>query len=374
MTRKKVGIITFHASHNYGSMLQAYALQQVIMGMGYDCEVINFRTSRQKGFYCPPFMRGTILGRIKRTLIYLPFICSFMKKHRLFESFLKEKLILTPKEYSTIDELGTANFDFDYYISGSDQIWNKLCFDFDWAYFLPFVNNGKRIAYAPSMGPEPEKSFDNNYASKIKTLLLKYDAISVREKKTALKLKDFTGNDYDVMLDPTLLLSNSYWVKIAGDKPMISGRYIFLYTPWFNAVVFEKAKMLARKLNLRIVVSQLYNTKENAWYFNNDFKLCLPVGPIEFLNLCKFADCTIGLSFHLVVFSILLHTPFYIIDGLEDSRIRNLLKLTGLESRAISKSDENIFYDDCCIDFNEVNKKIAKERLRSLNWLEKSFE
>lgn len=45
---KKIGIITFHASHNYGSMLQAYALQQVILGMGYDCEIINFRSATQK--------------------------------------------------------------------------------------------------------------------------------------------------------------------------------------------------------------------------------------------------------------------------------------------------------------------------------------
>lgn len=370
---KKVGIITFHASHNYGSMLQVYALQQVIIGMGYNCEVINFRTSRQKGFYCPPFMRGTILGRIKRTLIYLPFICSFIRKHRLFELFLKEKLILTSKEYSTIEELESADFDYDYYISGSDQIWNKLCFDFDWAYFLSFVKTGKRIAYAPSMGPEPESSFENNYVLKIKSLLSRYDAISVREKETALKIKDFTGGNYDVVLDPTLLLPSSYWSKIAGDKAMISGRYVFLYTPWFNATVFEKAKMLAGKLNLKIVVSQLYNTKENAWYFDKDFKLYLSVGPIEFLNLCKFADYTIGLSFHLVVFSILLHTPFYIINGLEDSRIRNLLKLTGLEDRSISGLDENIFYNVRSIDFNAVNRKIEKERLKSLNWIEKSL-
>lgn len=371
--KKKVGILTFHASHNYGSMLQVYALQQVIIGMGYDCEVINFRTSRQKEFYCPPFMWGTIWGRIKRALIYFPFILSFLRKYRLFELFLKEKLILTSKEYSTIEDLKSADFDYDYYISGSDQIWNKLCFDFDWAYFLPFVKTGKRIAYAPSMGPEPEISYENNYALKIKSLLAKYDAISVREKETALKIKDFTGNNYDVMLDPTLLLSGSYWSKIAGDKSIISGRYIFLYTPWFNAVVFEKAKMLARKLNLKIVVSQLYKTKENAWYFDNDFKLCLPVGPIEFLNLCKFADCTIGLSFHLAVFSILLHTPFFIINGLEDSRIRNLLKLTGLEDRSISELDEEILYNDCNIDFNNANRKIEMERFKSLSWLEKSF-
>ena len=44
----KIGILTFHASHNYGSMLQAYALLHVIMGMGHDCKIINLRTDVQK--------------------------------------------------------------------------------------------------------------------------------------------------------------------------------------------------------------------------------------------------------------------------------------------------------------------------------------
>lgn len=42
----KVGIITFHGAHNYGSSLQAYALQKTISNLGYDCEIINFRTEK----------------------------------------------------------------------------------------------------------------------------------------------------------------------------------------------------------------------------------------------------------------------------------------------------------------------------------------
>ena len=65
-----------------------------------------------------------------------------------FEDFLQKELVLSEKEYSTLQELEKANFSYDYYISGSDQIWNDICIDFDWAYFLPFVKSGSRIAYA----------------------------------------------------------------------------------------------------------------------------------------------------------------------------------------------------------------------------------
>lgn len=52
-------------------------------------------------------------------------------------------------------DLSNEDFQYDIYLSGSDQIWNTSCLDFDWAYFLPFVKRGKKIAYAPSMGPKP---------------------------------------------------------------------------------------------------------------------------------------------------------------------------------------------------------------------------
>lgn len=44
----KTATITFHAAHNYGSMLQAYALQQIILRLGHSNEIINLRTERTK--------------------------------------------------------------------------------------------------------------------------------------------------------------------------------------------------------------------------------------------------------------------------------------------------------------------------------------
>lgn len=150
---KKVGIITFHAAHNYGSMLQTYALQQVVLSMGYDCEIINFRSIVQKEMYMPIFMRGTLYGKCVRFIIQSSYALGILKKYRFFEKFLKEDLILSSKEYNTLEDLANADFNYDYYISGSDQIWNVESWDFSYSYFLPFVKFGKCIAYAPSMGP-----------------------------------------------------------------------------------------------------------------------------------------------------------------------------------------------------------------------------
>lgn len=373
--KEKVGIITFHASHNYGSMLQAYALQQTILNMGYDCEIINFRTFRQKNYYRPEFLRGALIGQFNRILLYLPFIFPLWKKHCKFEQFLNEKFRLSSKEYTTEDELKLTKFKYDIYISGSDQIWNPLTFDFDFAYLLPFAGDSKRISYAPSMGPNPDIDvfLNSETKTKIKELLDKYDCVSVRERQTQEQLYRQYHVRSVVTIDPTLLLGSAYWSRMAGDEPLVKGKYIFLYAPRYYDSVHAVAEQLSRKFNLPIVVSLLYSTRKgnlSMMFKSVHFKLA--TGPIEFLNLCKFATYTIGLSFHLIVFSILLRIPFYAIDGMNDSRIRDLLILTGLTSRSVCNGELNDV-TLCPIDFDTALKNIAKARCQSVEWLKKSM-
>ena len=85
--------ITYHASHNYGSMLQAYALQQTLLGLGYSNRIINLRTTRQKEMYSRPWDRFPC--SLRDFLIeakHLPFRNALQKKHDLFEEFIKNEL------------------------------------------------------------------------------------------------------------------------------------------------------------------------------------------------------------------------------------------------------------------------------------------
>lgn len=373
MTKKRVGIITFHASHNYGSMLQAYALQQVVIEMGCDCEIINFRTKRQKDFYKPDFLKGSFAGKIKRTLLYAPFVWPVLMKHRKFENFLNKNYRLSPYEYATLEELEQANLDYDICISGSDQVWNTCCFDFDWAYLLPFADKAKRIAYAPSMGTTPSGAIGQGKKEHMKELLSGYDYISVRERQTQEQVCQLIHTDCVVTLDPTLLLDSEYWNKMVGNKPLIKGDYIFLYSPWFDESVNAEAELLSKKLNIPIVVSLFYDSwQRNYSLMCRGFRFHLATGPIEFLNLCKFATFTIGKSFHLVVFSILLQTHFYAVDGMNDSRISDLLTLTGLSSRNIDTHEQKDLTLKS-MNFVDALCSIDKARQYSLEWLRKKL-
>lgn len=331
---KSVGILTFHASHNYGSMLQAYALQQAVLCMGFKCEIINFRLERQKQMFCPDYCTGSMFERLKRLIVQFPHIKEAWRKYELFEEFLQNGLLLSEQEYATLEELEQGDLKYDYYISGSDQIWNTDCFDYDMAYYLPFVHSGKLIAYAPSMGPSPEKS--KRLDVDISPLLERYDKISVREPRTAQFIQGKCGKEITTVIDPTLLLPNNSWESLIAPEPIVDGDYIFLYSPKFNSFedVYKLAEDISKCYGMKVILSRnhKYLCDKRRW---NKFNIKADVGPKEFLNLIKNARLVCCDSFHAVVFSIILQVPFLAMDGINDSRISNLLKMAGLENRSI---------------------------------------
>lgn len=373
--KKNIGIITFHASYNYGSMLQAYALQQSLLKMGHECEVINFRTKRQREFYKPLFLKGNLFNRVKRSIMYLPYLKSLQKRQNLFESYLKDEIKLSAREYESEEQLAAANLPYGYFISGGDQIWNPSCFDFDWAYFLSFVKSGKKIAYAPSMGPDSAICFPEKIVARMKPLLMGYDHISVREPQGSQHIQTIISKNIETVLDPVFLLPPEFWAEKAGNTPLIKGEYIYVYSPNPNAEVFNYAKKLSKQLNCKIIVSQIFNsTKENLKIRYSPIKYFLEVGPKEFLNLCKYATCIVGGSFHLIAFSLLLHKPFFTAGGENDDRISNILKLTGMELRNINRYVVSDIKQIFSIDFDKIDGMLLKERDRSWNYLINSLK
>lgn len=364
----KIGVITFHASFNYGSMLQAYALQTYLQREGHEVEIINYRPKKQKTGY-PKSVEFSSLHNAKQSIMRLLLAPSTIKplnqKWHLFDKFMHEKLNLT-KEYNTFDELKCANFDYDVLITGSDQIWNTNAFDFSEAYFGTFVNNNHtiKVSYAPSMGPKPEKQ----NVEYLRSLLKDFKAVSVREERT----KDFLVNNgicdnVSIVLDPTMLLDASDYDQLYDDKPLIDGQYIFYYTPGSSPrhEFLQEAAYIGRQWNLPVICDTCYTPKALNNYDN--IKSYIATGPIEFLNLIKNATVVCGASFHLIVFSIIFRKNFYCMNGDVDSRLNNLMKTLHLENCIWSIKDkknnrlEPIVYSDALIDTYSIKKKESVE-------------
>lgn len=316
----EVGIITFHGSHNFGSMLQAYALQQVLKKLGFASEIINFRSEIQKNIYARPLARpASSLKQIIRKIILLPHNKALNVKYDKFEEFIKDNLVCT-KEYSSPEDLQKNPPSFKFYICGSDQIWNFNCADFNDVYFLTFVKEGIKAAYAPSMGPRPA-AFD---CGKIKNYLEDFNALSVREPDAADIIEKATDKKPFIALDPVLLLSAEEWRKLFDQNPLVNGKYIYLYAPAYKKNLIKKAKEISSRLKLPTVLS---NPVGYSTLYFGGFIRKFDCGPKEFLNLIYYAQAVVSGSFHAAAFASLFGKKLFCPNGENDARISRLLNI-----------------------------------------------
>lgn len=368
---KKIGTITFHSSYNYGSHLQAYALQEFIKKISnepIDYKIINLRTQIQKEKYKNVFERTGFKNNLKK-LLFLNYKKQFFQKNENYEKFLTEKLQVT-KEYNTYDELMNENFDYDYYISGSDQLWNLNARDFDWSNYLEFVKNGKKISYSASFGPIAQRWTDEE-KNRVKKDLEQFDYLSVREQGSFNNVKELINKEPEMHVDPTMLLEKEDWLKIIGTEPIIKKDYILFYDLKGRKEDFELVKKISKKLNMPVVVTKYMNIKV---HFSN-FEKCYYCGPIEFLNLLYNSKLVLSSSFHGNVFSVIFNKPFFAINGKNDFRIKTMLDKFKLSDRSITLNEINEKLNNAYnIDFSNAEEIFNIERKKSKDYLKKALD
>ena len=356
----KIGTITFHSSYNFGSNLQAYALQKFVCSLNEKIEykIINLRTKEQDEINQ---LRYT--NRVKNIVKSILFKKVLDRRSEVFERFINTKLNLT-KKYSTKEEFHEDKECFDFYISGSDQLWNTTAFDFNWLNYLDGVKSKNKISYAASFGPLSRNTFYDN-KDKIQKNLKEFKAISVREEKSKEIVEECLNENKKITInvDPTMLLTKEEWITLMDNKPIVDGDYIFYYTlkPSKERVIF--LKKLSKEMKMKVVVAAPSFKYEIFSGFIKKYES----GPKEFLNLIYYSKLVVSTSFHGNVFSIIFNKPFYAIDGMSDNRISHILKLSKLENRSITINDDirklSQNYDK--IDFSNIKKFFEEEKEKS---------
>lgn len=356
----KIGILTFHCAHNYGAVLQCYALQEVLKGMGHTVEVIDYRPDYLRIPYDVISLRRiwsrNPLRLAKRIISETLSFPQRILRHREFERFINR--------YLNLSKSTGIPSDYDVYVIGSDQIWNsKITNGFDGVYFgyFPFPK-GKRkyIAYAASMEAE---SLDRVAKDYLRKALNNFDAVSVRETHLAALLQPLTDKKISVVLDPTLLADASVWDSFLGSKPL-ERKYVLVYQVRVDEATMRIANHIASQLGAKVVTISSYSTWKRSKH------LYWAESPQAFVNWIKHASCVVTTSFHGTAFSIILNKSFYSLAlGSGDTRSASLLKLVGLEDRMIDKSALPSFQQ---IDYagRQVNDKLAKYRNASRTFLQ----
>lgn len=362
----RIGILTFHCAHNFGAVLQAFALQSQLQLMGYNnTKIINYRPKYlDRGMpvlHRWMFTKGRAWNTIYR---YFKITRKEQKSYKKYHLFEQKYLSLTEK-CETPNELESIINSFDYLILGSDQIWNEKFNGGETVWLGDFKNfRGQIVIYAASAG---DQDFSLAWKEKLKRKLPQYKSISVRESLLISKLQNLTDVDINIktVLDPTLMVEPKIWRNF--EKINNKERYILCYQARKSDDVYRIAYELSKQLNAKVISVDFW---ENS--FKSGIKNSI-VAPNEFISLVKNAQCVVTTSFHGTIFSIICNTPFYTLrlnDG-ADGRVESLLNLLGLERRIINKTSTPIFSG---YNYKEINNKLLNIRELSQYFLKESLE
>lgn len=357
------GTLTFHRTTNYGALFQTYALQKVLLSKGYDNEIIDYRSSvlenryKKKSllFYARP-------KQLAKVILQNAYIRDNRKK---FNEFAEKHIRISADSYFS-DTITSADDIYDHIIVGSDQVWNGECMGWDPVYMLDFASYGKKNSYAASFGvtsvpPEKENWYRKYFES--------FSHVSLREESGMKLFNQLSEIPSTVVLDPTLLLSQSDWHNLANEVPkQKQGRYILLYVLKETNSIIRIARNLSNKWKIPVVYvnDRLFGVRG----FDNRFY----TSPCEWLNLFMNASFVVTNSFHGTAFSINLNKPFAVEllppPSKVNSRITDILALCGCKDR---------IYDDsngisCEMNFDNINKILSCERNKSIKFLDSIFE
>lgn len=341
---KRIGITTItilvdnENAYNYGNKLQNYALQEFLRKNGFNPETIKYKFTTPKYNLKEEENKNNkkdliqIIDdgcRIIKRKIFRRIIAEKrLQRIEKFKNFVEANIRYNSEIYEENSKFDKLNEQYDYFITGSDQVWNPYCEGSNEFYYLTFAPKDKRIAYAPSIAvnaiPEEAKKDYKKWIGEIKN-------VSIREDVGKEILKKEFDIDAKLVCDPVFLLNREMWQKIEKNIETPE-KYFLIYILGKKNVETKKAiKKLEKKYNMKGI--DLYTRDDK----NSSFS-----GPEEFIGLLDNAEFVFTDSFHGTAFASIFEKPMIIVDRKTtttstkmNSRIESLLRLLEIENRSV---------------------------------------
>lgn len=348
----KYGLITIHATQNYGSLLQTYSTYKAIEKLGKDVELIDYRNEAIEEREIPitdrpvrspkDVIKKILWGKAQR------------KKYEGIFEFLNNNVSISRTYH--LSNIKETNEIYDIFVVGSDIVWGTGITGGDYTYFLDFTDAAKkRIAFSSSSGTKWNKEEEK----KVKFLLDRFSSISVREQLTADWIKDLIGKEIPVTCDPTMLWEADYWKKFILDNYVPKEKYVLIY-----AVNPDRKNILdgisyAKRQGMKAYFINFYSPIKGT-------KTIRPVSVQQWITLFANAEVVFSASYHGLLFSLYFQRPVFFYNRGEKSRMISLSKELGIEYR---EGIGNNVEQDLSIDFEKINEILNRKREYSWNYL-----
>ncbi len=376
----KIAILTQPLGHNYGGLLQAYALQTMLKRLGHDPLVLDRKHSQPSCLrkYLSPVKSCALKYAMgKKDIEVLPFRPSTEQMDAISKEtskFVRQHIKKTAKIYSTSELKREAiKQNFDAYIVGSDQVWRQEYSPCITNYFLDFIDGvpaTKRIAYAASFGVD-FWHFKPQTMRECKRLAQQFNAISVREDSGVDLCRQHLGVQAVHVLDPTLLLDPDDYraLVLENNEPESAGDLMtYILDPCSEKTALIQQISSALGLRPFSVMPDIKLTRDTQ----NRIEQCVFPPVTQWLRGHMDARFVIADSFHGCVFAILFNIPFIVIGNKKRglARFVSLLQQFDLNNRLIGSSTE--LTDELIhqkIDWDLVNQNRSILKNFSINFL-----
>lgn len=370
---KKIAIVTLYKD-NFGSILQAYATYSYLKSLKCDCDILQnnisqtylkkikkiplvlYRSIRYKQYFQE---RKTvkITSQIEGSLLS-------ENTKRMMDDFVNNEFRIKNVDNNNLKKL---NNEYDYFITGSDQVWNG----YDDFRYLVFADKNKRIALAPSFGTGNIKPY---FKKSIRIALNGFNKLSVREESGAKLIKELIGKEAVRLSDPTVLLSKKDW-ELFAERGMKKSNYIiihFLNKP--NEIAIEMINDYLKEHSCKVYCI-CNDYKEYNKLQKYEF---IDINPYDYVSLISNANYVFTDSFHSSLFSLNLETKFvtferqYLHGNSQSSRLEDLLKRVHMSNKFVTERKINL-------DFNkekiwDSDKLFFNERTKIYNYIKEALE
>lgn len=373
----KIGIITWFKGSNFGTNLQAIALQRYLRNEGHEVKIINYEVVSSYMKDKRTFWQKVAGYPQKCAIKYATwkYRQEITKRDQKITNAVLTNCILTDKIHDEAEFIEVCN-SFELLICGSDQIWNP-----NWYHRFYFADydeiKTRRVSYAPSLGVNV---IPDELKAEIKRSIEKFDEISVREERAALLLASNTRTKPTVVVDPTFLLSAEDWKNIfpsSGREHFADGYVLSMFLTdkkehWKAACRFARKKGGGEVRHVIIPYC--------GFSYLQNGELHADAGLEDMLELMRGAHYILTDSFHITVFSIIHHKQFYTFQRFQENeytsqnvRVSNLLKIVELEERFIPYGCKKIHELEDIV-YSRHEEKLHVEIQKSKDFLRKTIE
>lgn len=373
----RIGVLTLPLHNNFGGILQAYALQKALTGLGHKAVLIDKSKYVSLGPWYKKFPIYTKRALEKYLMRKDIVVKADVEQNRIPKTIAKHTDLFIDKyikRFFTKDFSNIKKEDFDVIIVGSDQIWRpKYFFSKIENAYLDFAKEWdiKRIAYAASFGTE-EWEYNDAQTANCTALLKKFNAVSVRESSAVKLCNEKFKVEALHVLDPTMLLEKDEYINLFKETETAK----------------SDGNLLCYILDSGTEKDDIINTiatekRVKPFYVNSKYEdLAAPLEeriqqPVEkWLRAFYDAEFVITDSFHACVFSIIFNKPFIIYGNKERgmARFESLLKIFELEERMASTKKEAIEAINRPIDWEKVNSIHSQWKEKSITFLTENLK